>query len=250
LAEAGEGGASAEGRFAAFCAYASGLIADAEWCVGVEPSPLESFALACRSAGLSRARARRLLHEALIEAHRSSDVPGRVLRFAANDETDGLAICVRERERLAGIVVYARRDGTPEFSEHELGLLRDAPGELQERFAAAFGDEVGTGLAARRRTPALCILRPDLSVETGSAAALALAPERDGRRRLPARIEARIEAAVADWGDDPAANPAKTALRDDGNAVLRIFPLTAEDGPRIAVMWEPPRREGAVSREP
>ncbi len=247
MAEAGEGGA--ERRFAAFCAYASGLIAQAEWCVGVEPSPLESFALACRSGGLSRARARRLLHEALIVAHRSSDVPGRVLRFAAGDEAEGLAICVRDRERPAGIVVYARRDGA-EFSEHELLLLGDAQAELQERFAAAFGDEVGTGLAARRRTPALCILRPDLSVETGSAAALVLAPERDGRRRLPARIEARIEAAVADWGDDPAANPPKTTLRDDGNAVLRIFPLTAEDGPRIAVMWEPPRREGALSREP
>ncbi len=96
--------------------------------------------------------------------------------------------------------------------------------------------------------PALCILRPDLSVETGSVEALALALERDGRRRLPARIEARIEAAVADWGDDPAANAPKMALRDDGNSVLRIFPLAADDGPRIAVMWEPPRREASVLR--
>jgi DNA-binding NarL/FixJ family response regulator len=248
VAETGEGGGVPDSRFAAFCAFAGGLVGEAEWCIGVEPSPLESFTLACRSGGLSRGRARRLLHEALIEVHRASDVPARVLRFAASDDADALAVCFRDRERFAGILVYARRAGAAAFAEREVGLLRDVLSELQERFAATFGDEAGPGLAARRRMPALCILRPDLSVETGSVEALALALERDGRRRLPARIEARIEAAVADWGDDPAANAPKMALRDDGNSVLRIFPLAADDGPRIAVMWEPPRREASVLR--
>lgn len=248
VAETGEGGGIPDSRFTAFCAYAGTLAGEAEWCIGVEPSPLESFTLACRSEGLSRGRARRLLHEALIEVHRSSGLPARVLRLTASDDAEALAVCFRGRERLAGILVYARRAGAPGFSEREEGLLREALGELQERFALAYGDEAAPGLAARRRMPALCILRPDLSVETGSAEALELALQRDGRRRLPPRIEARVEAAVADWGDDPAANAPKMALREDGNAVLRIFPLAAEDGPRIAVMWEPPRREASVLR--
>lgn len=248
VAETGEGGGVGDDRFAAFCAYAGGLAGEAEWCIGVEPSPLESFTLACRSGGLNRARARRLLHEALIEVHRSSDVRARVLRVAATDQADALAICFRDRERFSGILVYARRTGAAPFLEREVEFLRSLLGELQERFAAAYGHAAAPGLAARRRMPALCILRPDLSVETGSVDALALALERDGRRRLPPRIEARIEAAVADWGDDPAANAPKMALRDDGSSVLRIFSLAADDGPRIAVMWEQSRRQASVLR--
>ncbi len=89
----------------------------------------------------------------------------------------------------------------PRFGEHEIGAVRGALAELQARFRATFGDNAAPGLAARRRMPALCILRPDLSVETGSAEALALAVERDGRKRLPPRLEARVGAAVADWGE-------------------------------------------------
>ncbi len=141
-----------------------------------------------------------------------------------------------------------RRAGTVRFAERELALLVEALPELQSRFAACSGEEAAPGLASRRRMPALCILRPDLSVETASPDALALAVERDGRKRLPARLEARIEAAVADWGDDPAENAPTMALRDDGRSVLRIFPLGGDAGGRIAVMWEPPRREASVLR--
>ena len=162
---------------------------------------------------------------------------------------EALAVSLRDRERFAGILVYARRAGAAGFSEREVGLLREALGELQERFALAYGDEAAPGLAARRRMPALCILRPDLSVETGSVEALELAVERDGRRRLPARIEARVEAAVADWGDDPAANaPPRWRCAGTATRCCGFFPLAAEDGPRIAVMWEPPRREASVLR--
>ncbi len=248
MVETGGQGVTPDNRFGALCDYAAGLVSAAEWCVGVEPSVLESFALACRSAGLGRSRGRRLLHEALIEVHRAGDAPARVLRFSSADDADALAVCFREHERFAGVLVYARRANAPRFGEHEVAAVRAALPELQARFRAAWGDEAAPGAAARRRSPALCILRPDLSVETGSLDALAVVVERDGTKRLPTRLEARVGAAVADWGSDPAANPPKMALRDDGRSVLRIFPLAAEDGMRIAVMWEPPRREASVLR--
>jgi DNA-binding CsgD family transcriptional regulator len=227
-------------------AAAAALVPNAECAIGMSASLLEPLAIVGRSPGLNASVARRFLHYGVIEGHRSASHSSFVPELVAEGGYSGLLACVFRDRRLGAVVAYVRR--ARGFTTAEVEMLRDALAALELAFERHNASNASLA-ASQRIVPTLCVLRPDLTVECASPNALELghADERGGGR-LPAEIESRVRAAIADWGADVENCHAKVAQTDDGRGALRIFPLSSPAGLRIAILWEPVRREAPLLR--
>jgi DNA-binding CsgD family transcriptional regulator len=227
-------------------AAATALIPDVDCAIGVSGSLLEPLAIVGRSPGLNASIARRFLHYGVIEGHRSASLSSFVPEVVEEAGYSALLACVFRDRRLGAVIAYIRR--VRRFSNGEIETLRDGLSALDLAFER-HATSTASLAAAQRIVPTLCVLRPDLTVECASpnAPELGHADERGGGR-LPADVEARVRAAIADWGADVENCPAKVTQTEDGRSALRVFPLGSPAGLRIAVMWEPVRREAPLLR--
>jgi DNA-binding CsgD family transcriptional regulator len=180
----------------------------------------------------------------VIEAQKASVYRSLVAGPLVEDGYSVLLACIFRERGLVAVVAYVRR--ARDFNGAEVDGVREALPSLDaaiERHAAGHAAEA----AEQRVVPTVCVLGPDLAVDDVSSSALQRERLSAGGR-LPAEIEGRVRAAIADWGSDIENCPAKVAATEDGRHVLRIFPLQGRNGLRIAVLWEPMRREAALLR--
>jgi DNA-binding CsgD family transcriptional regulator len=228
-----------------FSAVAARLVPDADYAVGIITSLLEPIDIVARSPHLRMGLARRFLHYGLAEAHRSATSRSFVVEPLSEGSYTALLACVFADSRLVALVGYVRR--LRAFGPAEVTALREALPSM-EAAAQRRGAVSHPGAAAAHRiVPALCVLNPDLTVEEASASARELTAGGRGVR-IPPEVEARVRAAIADWGTDIDNCAPKVTPLDDGRHILRIFPLSTGAGLRIGLLREPVRRETALLR--